>query len=181
MKETRHHLEAPQPMKLYGIDDVHNKVISGFHALLQARAPVVGLEPATDLRTDVLATKPPKPRPSSSQGTSGGLDLASATEKVPLYFRVSLLAIEPPKFPRYHPILTLPFSPLPPKSHSHTLSSFCPVNEMKKASLNICNDLLSEVQRLNPNHWISPPDLVGKHMVAKGGVADRHNAHQVGK
>ncbi|GFO36921.1 hypothetical protein PoB_006342600 [Plakobranchus ocellatus] len=47
-------------------EPVHNKVISGFQALCQARAPVAGLEPATegsaDLRADSLATVPPTPR-----------------------------------------------------------------------------------------------------------------------
>ncbi|GFO24588.1 hypothetical protein PoB_005109300 [Plakobranchus ocellatus] len=41
---------------------IHNNVISGFQALRQARAPVAGLEPATeDLRADSQATVLPTP------------------------------------------------------------------------------------------------------------------------
>ncbi|GFO38737.1 hypothetical protein PoB_006524200 [Plakobranchus ocellatus] len=44
---------------------VHNKVISGFQALCQARAPVAGLEPAKEgslqISRDSLATVPPTP------------------------------------------------------------------------------------------------------------------------
>ncbi|GFO48847.1 hypothetical protein PoB_007535200 [Plakobranchus ocellatus] len=46
---------------------VYNMVISGFHAARQARAPVTGLEPATevvpaDVRADLLSTMPPTPQ-----------------------------------------------------------------------------------------------------------------------
>ncbi|GFO21388.1 hypothetical protein PoB_004789300 [Plakobranchus ocellatus] len=46
-------------------EPVHNKMISGFQALRQAKMPVAGLEPArripTDIRADSLATVPPTP------------------------------------------------------------------------------------------------------------------------
>ncbi|GFN95782.1 hypothetical protein PoB_002228800 [Plakobranchus ocellatus] len=48
------------------IQPVHNKVISGFQALRQARAPMAGLEPAIEgslQSSDSLATVPPTPHP----------------------------------------------------------------------------------------------------------------------
>ncbi|GFO40310.1 hypothetical protein PoB_006681500 [Plakobranchus ocellatus] len=55
------------PKKVIVPRPVHNKVISGFQVLRQARAPVARLEPATersvlaDLRAGSLATVPPTP------------------------------------------------------------------------------------------------------------------------
>ncbi|GFN98825.1 hypothetical protein PoB_002533100 [Plakobranchus ocellatus] len=53
---------------VFCVYSVHNKVISGFQVLRQARALMAGLEPATcnrripaDIRADLLATVPPTP------------------------------------------------------------------------------------------------------------------------
>ncbi|GFO16768.1 hypothetical protein PoB_004327300 [Plakobranchus ocellatus] len=45
------------------VEPVHNKVISGFHALRQAMAPVAGFEPATWVPEDLraLSVVPPTP------------------------------------------------------------------------------------------------------------------------
>ncbi|GFO47714.1 hypothetical protein PoB_007421900 [Plakobranchus ocellatus] len=63
----RHRGSQSAPLASIASDGFHNKVISGFQAVRQARVPVAGLEPCdrrvpADLRAESLATVPPTPR-----------------------------------------------------------------------------------------------------------------------